>query len=705
MKVNNNYNLVTEDPLVARDWNYEKNGTLSPFEVAPKSNRKVWWKCSFNSQHEWQARISNRTIKHDGCPKCYHELKVSFPAKIIYFYLKKLFEKADCEYKIGPYRVDIYIPELNLVIEHDGHYYHNRKDAHQRENRKDDYLQSHGYQILRIKEINTIPPKIVKSEDIIYYKHTYQYKDSLNHLIQEILRYISRLTNYYYELDIDLERDYFLIDQFFFHEKKKKTLAYIDPELAKEWSPNNPISPDLVCGKSNQNYLWICPNCHYEYSATLSNRLNAKSACPYCSNRKVNKDNCFATKCPQLLKEWDYEKNIGISPYEVVPGAEKMIWWKCSKGHSWQTYLFQRTGKKKSGCPFCAHLQVYEEISLAHCYPDTLIWWDQKANAPITPHDITAYSNKKFYFQCPVCNHSFKRSPNEFVQLMKENRCPKCRQRKIQNRQLNNIRKYWSSENHIPLDHHILASQEEYLWECEKHHKWSATVTEMKERNRKCPYCVPNTTKDILPEYLLKEWDYERNHSLDPKLLTIGSGRKVWWKCSKGHSWPETITKRAIRHYGCPYCSGRRASKEYSFPALFPKLLEYWDYSKNKIDPYTLTPGSTKKFHWKCPKCGYEFERSIIQMTKTSRCKNCEKPKRYESLDKTSPELIKEWNTQKNPLPPSSYSGHSNQQVWWKCSTCHHEWTATIYNRTARKSGCPNCHKKRKLSLDNFTIK
>ena len=117
--------------------------------------------------------------------------------------------------------------------------------------------------------------------------------------------------------------------------------------------------------------------------------------------------------------------NIEISPYEVVPGAEKMIWWKCSKGHSWQTYLFQRTGKKKSGCPFCAHLQVYEEISLAHCYPDTLIWWDQKANAPITPHDITAYSNKKFYFQCPVCNHSFKRSPNEFVQLMKENRCPK----------------------------------------------------------------------------------------------------------------------------------------------------------------------------------------------------------------------------------------------------------------------------------------
>ena len=65
MKCNINYNLVTEFPLIAKTWNYEKNIGLSPFDYAPKSNKKVWWKCDFNPNHEWEARISNRTIKHE----------------------------------------------------------------------------------------------------------------------------------------------------------------------------------------------------------------------------------------------------------------------------------------------------------------------------------------------------------------------------------------------------------------------------------------------------------------------------------------------------------------------------------------------------------------------------------------------------------------------------------------------------------------
>ena len=36
---------------------------------------------------------------------------------------------------------------------------------------------------------------------------------------------------------------------------------------------------------------------------------------------------------------------------------------------------------------------------------------------------------------------------------------------------------------------------------------------------------------------LMKEWDYEKNIGYDPKELTCGSGKKVWWKCSFGHEY------------------------------------------------------------------------------------------------------------------------------------------------------------------------
>ena len=40
---------------------------------------------------------------------------------------------------------------------------------------------------------------------------------------------------------------------------------------------------------------------------------------------------------------------------------------------------------------------------------------------------------------------------------------------------------------------------------------------------------------------LMAEWDWENNINLDPTQLTVGSGKKAWWKCSKGHQWEATI--------------------------------------------------------------------------------------------------------------------------------------------------------------------
>lgn len=62
--------LMTLNPFVAQEWNYEKNYPLTPENVASKSNKKVWWICS--KGHEYDAQISerNRGEKSTGCPYC-----------------------------------------------------------------------------------------------------------------------------------------------------------------------------------------------------------------------------------------------------------------------------------------------------------------------------------------------------------------------------------------------------------------------------------------------------------------------------------------------------------------------------------------------------------------------------------------------------------------------------------------------------------
>ena len=61
-------------------------------------------------------------------------------------------------------------------------------------------------------------------------------------------------------------------------------------------------------------------------------------------------------------------------------------------------------------------------------------------------------------------------------------------------------------------------------------------------------------------QYLLDEWDEEKNIPLTPDNVTHGSGRKVWWHCAKGHSWQAAICGRTMGRK-CPYCAGKKVDK------------------------------------------------------------------------------------------------------------------------------------------------
>lgn len=58
---------------------------------------------------------------------------------------------------------------------------------------------------------------------------------------------------------------------------------------------------------------------------------------------------------PELLAEWDFEKNsvLQLNINELFCGSSKKVWWKCKLGHSWEACIADRA--KGSGCPYCSN--------------------------------------------------------------------------------------------------------------------------------------------------------------------------------------------------------------------------------------------------------------------------------------------------------------------------------------------------------------
>ena len=49
-----------------------------------------------------------------------------------------------------------------------------------------------------------------------------------------------------------------------------------------------------------------------------------------------------------LAAEWHDTKNLGKLPEDFTSGSNKKVWWKCSKGHEWQTQIYHRAKEEQT---------------------------------------------------------------------------------------------------------------------------------------------------------------------------------------------------------------------------------------------------------------------------------------------------------------------------------------------------------------------
>jgi len=278
------------------------------------------------------------------------------------------------------------------------------------------------------------------------------------------------------------------------------TQKYIDPrsELRKSWHPikNGNLSLFDLLPQSNKKVWWMCDKGH-EWQTTMANRTGTnKTGCPYCSGKKPTKDNNFAVLFPDLVKEWHPEKNKPLNPEEYLPYSSKRVWWRCGKGHNWQSRIADRS-RKKNGCPYCSGRLACDDNCLLTLFPAIAKEWHPTKNGGLTSKDITPGSDKKVWWRCRE-GHSWV--ANVWHRTGRASGCPYC------------------SGRYATVDINL---------------------------------------SSLFPE-LLKEWHYEKNKTLKPEDLRPQSNKKVWWKCSEGHEWKTSPNKRTGRdHTNCPYCAGK----------------------------------------------------------------------------------------------------------------------------------------------------
>lgn len=173
--------------------------------------------------------------------------------------------------------------------------------------------------------------------------------------------------------------------------KGDNDLSTTHPELASEWGEKNKKNPFEVSSGSGYKAQWECTNGH-TWKAVVGDRANSGNGCPFCSGREaIIGETDLTSTHPQFISEWDDNRDI----FTVSSGSNLIVQWRCHKGHTWKTAVYNRTAGK--GCPECAlrnfvsnaekEMFAYIE-SILSPYSMQAIQSDRKS---IAPYEIDAY--------------------------------------------------------------------------------------------------------------------------------------------------------------------------------------------------------------------------------------------------------------------------------------------------------------------------
>ena len=311
--------LATTHPQLAKEWDYEKNGDLTPQQVTHGSGRKIWWKCPLG--HSYQADLLHRT-GGTNCPICNSGRQTSFAEQALYYYIKKLFPDTINRYRDifdKGMELDIFIPSILLAIEYDGVFWHKGKE--ERERRKYHICHQNHIRLIRIREApftNETEFGIIADE--MYHIDNMDDRYNLEQLLTSFLMKFTRWSTNMIgrRPDVDLERDELEIRQQYLLAQRAGSLDKTHPMVAKEWNyeKNGKLVPSMFQSGSSIRVWWKCSICGHEWKTSISHRTNG-GGCEKCYRRNNRGGSHPKAVC---IYQYDIEGNF-IKKWDCIKDA------------------------------------------------------------------------------------------------------------------------------------------------------------------------------------------------------------------------------------------------------------------------------------------------------------------------------------------------------------------------------------------------
>lgn len=394
---------------------------------------------------------------------------------------------------------------------------------------------------------------------------------------------------------------------------------------------------------------------------------------------------------PDLARQWDYERNNGLTPDDVTYGSNKIVWWKCpSCGHSYQKKIANRTAPAKrktesDKCPICLGRVIVPGFnSLKAKFPEIIEKeWDFEIKleallAELSTKDIKVdfgaeINDVRATLDCLSYEKSCAASEE---QKRKDGIAPVA---------------LWDYEANAPLTPEMVTpkSAKRVNWICPTNpdHKWNGTVASV-SNGFGCKECsgwrYRYTTEEWIAEAKKVHGDKYQYHSV----RYVDSETKVDIVCPK-HGVFSQVPYYHLQGQGCPCCVHQKFHPSESLATLYPDIAAEWDYELNAstgYTPYNIGINTRKKFYWHCNNgCNHSYLATIaFRVKRNSGCAIChgKQTSPDTNFGDLYPELAKEW-CEENDKTPFEITPRSEYRALWKCANPDHPpFSRAVYYRT-----------------------
>jgi very-short-patch-repair endonuclease len=553
-------------------WHPTKNGNQIPSDFSAGSNKKVWWQCTLDPSHEWQASVADRTalVNFDQCPLCKNDLAIKHPKLVNEWHPTKNGNQIPSDFSAGSSKkVWWQCPEgddhewptaiSNRTIGKSGCPFCAGKKADQKNNlaslhpalAKEWHFGKNG---------NLIPEAVLPGTQR---KVWWQCPRSREHVWKAVI----------------LNRVYGSGCPFCKSQTSKAEIR-IFSEMQEIFKGQRVLWRSKLSKMEMDVYIpHLKVAIEYDGAYWHSGR----------KNKDLKKNITLSKKGVQVLRVREYPLER-LSAHDVKIGVDSVE--KGDIDRVLSSILDLSNNRRDILDSYTATNEFMNdegyrriisflpapppEKSLLKVYPNIAKTWDYQGNYPLRPEYFSPNSGAEVQWICEQDKtHKWKVKITHRVSKA-QTHCPFCSNKRVNS---------------------------------------------------------SNSLQAVRPD-IAKQWHPEKNEGKDPSDVVYGSNVRVWWQCPEGndHEWEAQISERtrATKATGCPFCSGARLSKSRTLESVNPEIAAEWHFLKNSpTTPSDVSSRSDNKYWWQCKYIeSHEWEAAVISRIKGSQCPQCRRERR-----------------------------------------------------------------------------